>query len=278
MENQEIHKEDAEKDRMKGYIFSIAYLILAIGILLLPILIHTIPPPGQPGVLVSFGFEDGGADDTELASSEVVEEVPVETPPEPVVSKPVERPASKPTPKVVTAENPDAARLAEQKKIETERRNAEIQKQKAEAAAAQKKLDEQKKYEDTKSKFGDMLSKGKGNKGSQGNLGDPSGDSTGEALKGTSTGVGVIGGGLNGRGLSYSPKIQDNTQKSGKVVVKVCVNATGEVVSAEYTQAGSTTTDIELRNIAVANAKKFKFSPHTVDKQCGTISIDFRLK
>lgn len=285
MESREMYKEykeEADKDRVKSYIFAFAYLIISLVVLFIPLLIHTFPPPGQPGVLISFGYDDGGMDDSELAASDVAkQENPVETPSQPTqtVAKPSVSPVTPATApaKVVTVDT-EAASVAQQRKRDAEQRNAELLRQKAEAEEAQRKIDEQKRYDDTKSKFGSMFSKGKGSGGNAGNQGDPSGDSTGEALRGTSTGVGIIGGGLDGRGLTYSPRIQDNTQKSGKVVVKVCVNSSGDVISAEYTQAGSTTTDMELRNIAVTNARKFRFSPHSVDKQCGTISIDFRLK
>lgn len=91
------------------------------------------------------------------------------------------------------------------------------------------------------------------------------------------TAQGTIGGGLEGRGVVYTPTIQDYSQKTGRVVVRICVDRSGRVISAEYTQAGSTTSDGDLRNIAVTNAKKFKFSPGSIDRQCGTITVDFKL-
>lgn len=91
------------------------------------------------------------------------------------------------------------------------------------------------------------------------------------------TGKGTIGGGLEGRGIVYTPTIQDNSQRTGRVVVRICVNSKGEVISADYMQAGSTTADSELRNMAVRNAKKFKFSSRSIDRQCGTITIDFKV-
>ncbi len=93
-----------------------------------------------------------------------------------------------------------------------------------------------------------------------------------------STGSGEIGGGLGGRGVLSKPKITDNSQKVGDVVMKVCVNSDGQVISAKFTQAGSTSSDPGLVATAVKAAKKYKFSKGSVDKQCGTIKIKFRVR
>ena len=100
----------------------------------------------------------------------------------------------------------------------------------------------------------------------------PNGDPNADNLKGISTGSGKIGGGLDGRGVKYEPRIQENSQKTGRVVVNVCVDGNGNVISAKYTQKGSTTTDAGLRQIAEENAGKFKFTASNVDQQCGTIT------
>jgi TonB family protein len=88
----------------------------------------------------------------------------------------------------------------------------------------------------------------------------------------------MVGGGLGNRGVKYEPTISDNSQKTGKVVVNVCVDKSGKVISAEYTQKGSTTTDSDLRALAERSARKFVFSESTIEKQCGTITIDFKVR
>jgi hypothetical protein len=60
--------------------------------------------------------------------------------------------------------------------------------------------------------------------------------------------------------------------------MKVCVNPEGDVISAEYTQRGSTTTDSDLKRIAQKAVYQFKFSPGDLEKQCGTITIDFKVE
>ena len=118
----------------------------------------------------------------------------------------------------------------------------------------------------------------KGKTGTSGNQGDPGGDPNSNVLEGISTGSGKVGGGLGSRGVLASPKVTDNSQKTGRVVVKVCVDSTGKVISAKFTQGGSTTTDSRLRAVAEKNALRWKFSKGTMDKQCGTITYDFKVQ
>lgn len=108
-------------------------------------------------------------------------------------------------------------------------------------------------------------------KGEIGGMFDQDGD-------GISTGSGDIGGNLGGRGVLYKPVIKDTSQKEGSVNLKVCVDGNGKVISAVYTQGGSTTTDPDLKRTAIAGAKKYKFDKSMLDKQCGTIRIRFRVR
>ena len=308
------------KDRRKGWITSFSIHAILLLLALLPFLEFEVPPPGQQGVLVSFGAPDMGSGDdrpdtqqeemvepeppAEEQVEEEIEEEPVEeevtppTPTEPEVSEPEPQPEI--PEEVVTQEDPDVIAMrkkkqedearkkqeeeAKQRELEEERLKAEAEaeaKRKAEAEAKAKAEAEAKKkaeYEAAKKQFGDSFGDGKGKTDKPGNQGDPDGDPDASRLEGISTGSGVVGGGLGNRGVLFEPKITDNSQKTGRVVVKVCVNRAGEVVSADYTQRGSTTADSELRAIAIRNAKRFKFSKSSVDKQCGTITIDFKVR
>ena len=127
--------------------------------------------------------------------------------------------------------------------------------------------------------FGGGNGKGKGNSGKTGNPGDPNGDPNSNVLTGITTGSGTVGGGLGGRGIKNKGQtITDNTQDAGTVYLNVCVDSQGNVVSAEYTQKGSTTNNSQLIAKAIANAKQWKFQSSSIDKQCGTIRYDFKLK
>ncbi len=147
-------------------------------------------------------------------------------------------------------------------------------------AEAKAKAEEEAKYNNAKSKFSDLFSSGgsAGNNNSSDSKGDPNGDPDASALEGLGKGSGRVGGGLGGRGILHEPKINDTSQKQGKVVIKVCVDAAGKVTSTKFTQRGSTTTDDYLVSLAKKSAAKYKFTASSIAEQCGTITVDFKLK
>ncbi len=122
---------------------------------------------------------------------------------------------------------------------------------------------------------------GQGNTGTAGNQGSPDGDPDSKVLEGISTGAGKVGTGLANRG-GAGPSIEDNSQVFGTVVIWVCIDTDGTVLSAKFTQGKqgetSTTSDPRLIRLAEANAKKWKFKTGLLDKQCGTITYDFKPK
>lgn len=281
-----------EKNKRKGLLLSLLLHALLILLVILPFIKYPIPPPGQEGILVSLGVPDQGEGD-DMPETQPVEKVI----PTPVAESPkkVEPVAAKKEPvvekKVLTTEDPQVVAIRQAKEAETKKQQEEaIRKQKADAEAKriadeearQKAEAEAKKkaeYDQQKKQYGTLLSgSGKGETGKPGNQGDPNGDPKATNLKGVSTGSGMVGGGLGSRGVTYEPKISDNSQKVGKVVVNVCVDKTGKVISAEYTQKGSTTTDSDLRALAEHSARKFVFTASSIEKQCGTITVDFKVR
>ncbi len=298
--------QQEEKHKKKAMTISIIVHISLIILALIPILTFPDPPPGQEGILVNLGLPDEGegsenAGPATPAQPEVQEPVEEEVIEEPEPTPAPPKTAPEPAPKqkdVVKTEDPSEVALRKQKqKEEAERRQKEREeterkrkeqeaaekKRKAEEAERQRKAAEEarKKAEADKLKdqigglFGD--GKGKGNTGKPGNQGDPNGDPDAKKLEGISTGSGMVGGGLGNRG-GGGPKITDNSQKEGTVVVRVCVDRNGRVTSAEFTQKGSSTGDATLKRLAVNNAKQWKFSGGSVDKQCGTITYRFKVR
>jgi len=85
-----------------------------------------------------------------------------------------------------------------------------------------------------------------------------------------------IGGDLMDRTLLHAPKVTEAHRRKGKVVIKVCVNQRGEVVSAKFTQKGSTTLATELKQIAIRNARSIQFGENQLPEQCGIIAYHFR--
>lgn len=86
--------------------------------------------------------------------------------------------------------------------------------------------------------------------------------------------------GLQGRGLVGSlPKpMLPKDNKSGKVIIRVTVDQSGRVTSAEYEPIGSTTSDNALVEAARAAAKKARFTESRAYVQGGTITYYFNLK
>lgn len=293
-------QKDRRKGRRASFIGGVAVLIL----LFLPLLKYPIPPPGQEGILVNLGLPDlgQGADNAGPSAPSVTdpveEEAPeqeqeeIEEPQEPEVRN---DPAPDPQPvekEVITTEDPEAVALKKKQEEEAERRRQEALERQRQAEAERKRQEEEarkkaeaeaaKKAEadELKDKLGGLFGsgEGKGNTGEKGNQGDPEGDPDASKLEGVSTGSGTVGSELGGRGVTASPRITDRSQDQGVVVVRVCVDRNGNVTSAEFTQKGTTASSARLKQLAVANAKKWKFSGGSVDKQCGTITYNFRVQ
>ncbi len=288
------------ENKRKGRIGAGVMLAALIILLIVPIFFYQNPPPGQEGILVNLGLPDIGQGDDQAApaapSQEQEEatpppqpEQPEPTPPDPEPEVDPE-PAKKPT---VTTEDPNAVALRKQKekeareRAEQERREREQEaRERAEREARERAEQERREREaaadNLKNELGGLFDggSGKGNTGKPGSQGDPNGDPNASNLEGISTGSGRVGGGLGNRGVLASPSVSENSQKSGKVVIYLCVNSDGSVISnsVRFTQAGSTTSDSKLKAAALRNAKRWRFSKGTIDKQCGTITYNFRVQ
>ena len=118
---------------------------------------------------------------------------------------------------------------------------------------------------------------GRGNTGKPGNQGTPYGDPNTNNLNGIGRGPSSVSG-FGNRAVQSAPKLQENSQNEGRVVLYICVNASGNVVIADYKAAGSTTTDEDLIAAAKRNAMQYRFAPSSTDNQCGTITYNFKLR
>ena len=291
-----------EKNRKRALIISAVVHAVIVLLAILPLLKYPVPPPGQSGVLVSFGEPDRGRGQDMPATQQEVqeettqekseEEIEEELPePEPVEERIPEESAAETSKEVRTSENSDAARIAEQKKKEKERLEEEARKkeqrqkeleeqrrreeERKKREEARRKAEEEKKMEEAKQQYGDLFGKGKGETDEAGNQGDPEGDPNSDILEGVSTGAGTVGGGLGDRGINSRPNIQDNSQDEGDIRIEVCVDGFGNVTSAKFTQKGTTSFSTHLRKISLEAAKKFTFTPSNRDKQCGHITFKY---
>ncbi len=225
-----------ERNRKVGFYISVCIhlaLLLLLFIRFVPIMKF---PSEESGIMVVFGEEDAGQ------NSEIFEAETEES--EPVLSEVSPSKVSQ-TKEVVTATRDEIAEIkAEEKKkndVKKDKQTEEnkrlekqrLEKQKQEKEAAEK-LAKEKDAAEKKKKMTDLFGKGKGAGSKPGDAGNPSGEPNGKVLDGISKGSGRVGGGLASRGLIYEPVFKDNSQRSGRVVVTVCVDPAGKVISSKY--------------------------------------------
>jgi outer membrane biosynthesis protein TonB len=283
------------KSRRDGYMISTVIHALIIILALLP-WPHKEQPDPEQGILVNLGLPDQGQGEENTPGPpapmpDPEPEKPKPVDPEPVIPKPKPTPTKPSTPvkekPVVTTEDPNAVAIREQKERDRKARE-EADKRAREEEDARRAREDEKRRKDaeaqaTKDQIGGLFGgggkgKGKGNTGTPGNQGDPNGDPNSKVLDGITTGTGSIGGSLTTRNVLNAPKITDNSSLEGTVVVAVCVGSDGSVVSADFTQRGSTTSNATLVNLAESNARKWKFNTGDADKQCGTITYRFKVQ
>lgn len=289
-----LENQTERNNKRTSAIITAIVMALLMLILFYPFLSFAVDDPDEiSGIMINLGTPDSesfgdeiGAAPTESEenvddSADVAEDVPDDSEePAPIAD------ASTNVPKDAATDDKEsvAAKKEKEKKAAEAKKKAEAEAKKKAAAEAKKKAEEEKKRKekelaDKKKELSDLLG------GGDGNDSDTNGDKDGEPdkanLEGISTGTGDIGGGLSGRDVRSRPTITDKSQATGKVVVKVCVNAAGKVISATKTQAGTTATSQTLIKKAVEGAKKYTFSPASAtdqDKQCGTITFNFKVK
>jgi hypothetical protein len=114
--------------------------------------------------------------------------------------------------------------------------------------------------------------------GGKGDQGAPGGDPNSTNYSGGGHGNGIaISRGLQGRRIMSTPSFTDEFNDNATVFVDIQIDASGKVVSAEYQQHGSTTSDAGLKAIALKKALLVKFNPGS-DESSGTIKFIFKLK
>ena len=114
--------------------------------------------------------------------------------------------------------------------------------------------------------------------GGKGDQGAPGGDPNSTNYTGGGHGNGIaIARGLQGRRISSTPSFTDEFNENAKIAVDIHVDATGNVISAEYQAHGSTTSDANLKAIAIRKAHQVKFNSGA-DESSGTLIFVFKLK
>lgn len=120
--------------------------------------------------------------------------------------------------------------------------------------------------------------------GSGGGIGDGTGSGSGGGSgtgSGGGNGPGVgVGFDLAGRDMRSKPRVEDNSQEQGRIVIEVLVDKNGVVLRADGPARGTTLSNgTLLRKCKDASMKaRFSPSPAGVEEQRGTITYNFILR
>lgn len=283
-------------------VITLTALLLALFFVYLP---HPPVEDKIDGVMIDFGDSDDGLGDDNLREAGGSSAQQVTSTPEPMPTPPPPTPTKTPSAtkapqnSVLSAEDAQAVAIAKlQKEEQIKQQKALLEQQRiAEAVkkAEQERLAREAEEKKIKDQMASAWTKGKNTKGSgSGNgtgtaSGNGPGNGAGNGNPGGNSGSpnGTPGGSPNGSGNSagynlagrtWKPyMIKDDSQKTGKVVVMIKVDRSGNVIYAKYQQKGSTTTDPYLIQLAEEGAMKTKFSANStaVEEQVGTITYKF---
>src|SRR4051794_8382547 len=117
--------------------------------------------------------------------------------------------------------------------------------------------------------------------GGNGDQGSPNGNPNSDSYTGNG-GTGKSGvsirSGLSGRRFTHLPSFTDDFNQNAKVAVDITVNSSGNVIQAMVNPRGTTTTNGNIRNIALTKARQLKLNSSNAEEQTGTIVFDFKLR
>lgn len=129
--------------------------------------------------------------------------------------------------------------------------------------------------------------KNQGIAGGKGDQGNPNGNPNSDSYKGNAaSGNGGAGGtngvrirnGLDGRKFRFIPSFEDDFNEPAVVAVDITVDKSGNVTLAVVNPRGTTTTNQNIRNIALRKARSLKMNAGNADEQTGTLVFSFKLK
>ncbi|TXB64024.1 hypothetical protein FRY74_12285 [Vicingus serpentipes] len=254
-----------DNNSRKGLIVTILFHTLLLLLFLFVGMAYPDPPPPEEGITINFGTSDEG-------SGDVQPENPTET------SENIEK-------ENVEAETTTASNIAEEQVVtqnttETINVNAsENTTQESETVVEEQSTSQN--LSEALNAFNNNSSSSNANEGETGNPGDQ-GSLDGDPNSSNHTGGGIGNGvsySLAGRSMLSTPKINDNSQEQGKVVVDIVVDKTGKVIKATPGGRGSTTTSPLLYKKALDAALKTKFNakPDLIGDQKGQMTFVFIL-
>lgn len=278
--------ENARKNRESKVSSLVTTLVIHAALFLVLYFFFTLTPPFPPlsdqGVFLNIGLADEGMGDVQPmgTENELVAPAPAPTSPPAQTQKSTD---------VVTQETEEDVPVIPKK--ETPKKSSPVTtpvttKKPSNTTPTPTPPKPQPKALYPGSTANNSTSEGTGNK--PGDQGKPNGSPFGDSYNGNpgigGPGLGGDGGnaqlGMSGRKIIYYASIIDNSQKTGKVVVNIKVDKSGNVTFAKATQKGSTTTDTYLYQLAENAAMKTRVNadPNAAEEQFGTITYTFRVK
>ncbi len=271
-ENDRIEKQN----QVKGIITSIAiHGILLILFFFLTGVTPPIPAWDSGGVEINFGYMDDGMGDVQPIATEVAPVLPQAVKPT--------APEKNTGEKIISQENSDVVVNTKKKEDTKKKKTTTVTVTKTENKTEVKK-------EQPKAVFKGWTNTNSTSEGDgthSGDKGQLNGTPTGTNYNGTpgiNGGPGGFGDGnkysLTGRTMMKKPSLNNTSQETGIVVVKIKVNKQGKVISADGPAQGSTTTSTYLFNLAriASLAAQFDANSGATDEQFGTITYNFKAK
>ena len=246
-------------------------------------------PPDEYGVEINFGYTDAGKGDNTTSTEQVKtepnqeqQEQQQEEQQEEVVDTPKETPQETPVEEEVVTQDTEEAPTVNN----TPQTNTEPVTQTTETIPTPPKPKPKPKPKPDKS-TSDALSsilngpsndgtssQGDGDNNQNGNQGDINGNPYANSYYGGGSGNGS-GYGLNGRSKKSNKKFPQDCNEEGKVVVKIVVDRSGNVVSTQVAQSD----DPCLNAAAKRTAKSYKFNADSKApaRQTGFVVVNFSL-
>jgi len=256
------------KDNIKGIAGTIIFHAILLAVLILMALRTPLPLPEEAGVEVNLGYSDEGMglqqpEKIAAGSPATSEPAPAETKEDLVTEDTEEAPAIEP----IKIEKPKPIEKKEPKPAVKPTPKPE----------PQPVVNPNSMY---KGKKGTDASGGnQGITGKPGDQGKPNGDPNSGNYEGSGGSGGGVSFDLAGRSKRSIPKPSNKFSERGTVVVTIFVNRAGQVTRVIAGAKGTTTSSLQLRQLAEQAAKLAKFSPKedAAEEQKGTITYIFEL-
>lgn len=287
-----IEDSSEKKNKRLGLYFTLGYIFIILAILFFWKLKTEVPFEENEGLMVDFGYTDVGLGDEEPNKDNEMNKVAIPSPGNPPftqnvteqvlvqdeeLTENIEVPTKPLDKKIVIVENT----------LKKTTPNTQVSKNSTEKSKVESQTEQK---PNTNAMFTGFKGTGsgsgsQGNKTGEGNMGDPSGSKSDNYL-GENTGLGSegkgsgrISSGLIGRKLNGIPDIKDQSNKTGKIIIRVKVDASGKVIESTFVALGSTITDSDLISKCTQVAKKAKFTPNEdKDVDYGNLVFNFAVR